>query len=99
MEIKIQSIHFDADKKLEAFINEKVAKLNQYHDQITSIEVFLRLDKSESGDNKIGEIKINVPGKELFAKKQCKSFEEAIDQSVEALRIQIKKYKGKLINR
>lgn len=99
METKIQSIHFDADKKLTAFINEKVAKLNQYHDQITSIEVFLRLDKSESGDNKIGEIKINVPGKELFAKKQCKSFEEAIDQSVEALRIQIKKYKGKLIDR
>lgn len=99
MEIKIQSIHFDADVKLTAFIEEKVTKLNQFHDQITSIEVFLRLDKSESGDNKIGEIKINVPGKELFAKKQCKSFEEAIDQSVEALQIQIKKYKGKLINR
>jgi putative sigma-54 modulation protein len=99
MEIKVQSIHFDADKKLEDFINEKVSKLSALHEHITTGEVFLRLDKNESGDNKIAEIKLNVPGKELFAKRQCKTFEEAIDLSVEALRTQVKKYKGKLTSR
>jgi len=99
MEIKVQSIHFDADKKLVEFINDKVSKLSSLHDHITSGEVFLRLDKNVSGDNKIAEIKVNVPGKELFAKRQCKTFEEAVDTSVEALRTQIKKYKGKLVNR
>ena len=29
MEIKIQSIHFDATEKLEAFIEKKVAKLEK----------------------------------------------------------------------
>ena len=29
MEIKIQSIHFDATEKLEAFIEKKVAKLEE----------------------------------------------------------------------
>ncbi len=58
-------------------------------------EVFLRLDKSEDKANKIAEVKILIPGKELFAKKQCKSFEEATDTAVEALRRQIKKVKGK----
>ena len=99
MEIKVQSIHFDADKKLVVFIKEKVIKLSSLHEHITKSEVFLRLDKNEAGDNKIAEIKLNVPGKELFAKRQCKSFEEAIDLSVEALRVQVKKYKGKQLSK
>ncbi|MFZ5552548.1 MAG: HPF/RaiA family ribosome-associated protein [Bacteroidota bacterium] len=97
MKINVHSIHFDADKKLIEFINEKVVKLAGIHDQITVGEVYLRLEKSSANDNKIAEIKLHVPGKELFAKRQCKSFEEAVDLSVDALRNQIKKYKGKLV--
>lgn len=95
MNVKLQSVHFDADKKLVSFVNDKISKLNQFHDKITSSEVILRLDNSDGGDNKIAEIKLNIPGKELFAKRQCKTFEEAVDTSVDALRNQIAKYKGK----
>lgn len=95
MQIRIQSIHFNADKKLVDFIEEKVSKLAKVHDNITDGEVFLRLDKNDHNENKIAEIKLNVPGKELFASRQCKSFEEAVDTSVEALTKQIKKMKGK----
>lgn len=96
MDIKIHSIHFDADQKLLDFINDKVGKLQQFHDNIVAVEVFLRLDKNESRENKLTEIKILIPGKELFAKKKCSSFEEATDLATEALRRQINKYKGKL---
>jgi len=96
MKIKIHSIHFDADEKLETFINSKMDKLDQYYDNIINGEVFLRLDKSNSNDNKVAEIKIHIPGSELFVKKQCKSFEEATDNAVEALRRQVKKHKEKL---
>lgn len=92
----MHSIHFDADGKLLEFVNEKVDKLDQYHDKIINGEVFLRLDKSDTNENKIAEIKVNIPGKELFAKKQCKSFEEATDLAVDALRRQISKYKEKV---
>jgi len=95
MHIKVHSIHFDADYKLINFITEKVNKLEHFDDQILSGEVFLRLEKSDINENKIAEIKLNVPGKELFAKKQSKSFEEATDVAVEALRRQIRKHKGK----
>lgn len=95
MQIKIQSIRFDADRKLLNFIEDKVGKLTQITDNIVAGEVFLRLDKSEDQANKIAEIKLLIPGKELFAKKQCRSFEEATDSSVEALRRQLKKVKGK----
>lgn len=96
MKIKIQSIHFTADKKLLTFVEEKVDKLFQFYDNIVDSEVFLRLDKSDNSENKIAEIKINTPGKTLFAKEQCKTFEEATDVAVEALRKQITKHKEKL---
>ncbi|MCB0803581.1 MAG: ribosome-associated translation inhibitor RaiA [Flavobacteriales bacterium] len=95
MKLKIHSIHFDADQKLEAFINERVNKLDQYFDKIIEGEVFLRLDKADDKKNKITEIKLNVPGGELFVKKQTKSFEESTDVAVEALRRQVRKFKEK----
>jgi putative sigma-54 modulation protein len=95
MKVKIQSIHFDADQKLLNFIENKVGKLNTFSNSIIDTEVFLRLDKSASHDNKIAEIKLLVPGNDLFAKRKCKSFEEATDLAVEALRRQQKKQKEK----
>ena len=95
MKVKVNSIHFAADQKLEDFIQKKVDKLVAYNDSIIEGEVFLRLDKSDSDDNKVTEMKLRVPGKELFAKKQSKSFEQATDEVVEALRRQLKKYKEK----
>jgi putative sigma-54 modulation protein len=95
MQVKVQSIHFDADVKLIQFIEDKLSKLAIFHDRIIRSEVFLRIDKSDVMENKVAEIKISVPGKELFASKQSKSFEEATDNAVEALRRQITKYKDK----
>lgn len=95
MQVQVHSIHFDADQKLVDFINEKIGKLSTFHDHIISGEVFLRLDKSDVNENKIAEIKLAVPGKDLFAKRQCRTFEEATDDAVEALRRQIKKQREK----
>ena len=95
MGVKVQSIHFDADKKLVSFIEERVDKLNQFFDHIVDTEVFLKLDKADNNENKVAEIKLAIPGKDLFAKKQSKSFEEATDEAVEALRKQIIKHKEK----
>jgi putative sigma-54 modulation protein len=95
MTVKIQSVHFDADQKLLNFVEEKVDKLTQFYDGIINSDVTLRLDKSSDTENKIAEIKVHIAGNDLFAKKQCKSFEEAIDTSLDALRIQVKKHKEK----
>lgn len=95
MEVTVHSIHFDADVKLINFINQKVNKLSTFYDDIISGEVFLRLDRSQDSANKVAEIRLLTPGKELFAKKQCKSFEEATDLAAEALRRQVRRKKGK----
>ena len=99
MNMKIHSVRFDADQKLISFIESKLNKLSQFDDRIIGAEVFLRLDKNQNSENKVTEIRLNVSRNEFFAKKQCKSFEEATDQSVEALRRQLIKKKGKKIDR
>lgn len=96
MDLKIETVNFDADKKLVQFVEEKVGKLTHFFDNIVSGEVYLKVDKSSEKENKVAEIRLNVPGKDLFAKKQCKSFEEATDLCVEALRRQVQKHKEKL---
>lgn len=96
MKIGVQSIHFNADQKLLAFIQKKADKLDQFYDQIISGEVYLKLDNVSDEANKITEIKLMIPGNILFAKEQCKTFEEATDLAIESLRKQIHKYKEKL---
>ena len=95
MKITVQSIRFNADKKLLDFIQKKVDKLDTFYDQIINGEVYLRLENVEDEANKVAEIKLNLPGIQLFAKEQCKTFEEATDLSVESLRKQIGKHKQK----
>jgi putative sigma-54 modulation protein len=95
MKISINSVHFDADKKLLEFIEEKINKLEKFNDSIIDCEVFLRLDNNHNNENKITEVKMNIKGKEVFVKKQRKSFEEATDEAVDTLKRQMKKYKEK----
>ena len=96
MDIKVQAVHFTADQKLIDYVESKVSKLNLFNDHIVTVEVLLRLDNTSEVENKVGEIKLHLPGKELFAKKQAKSFEEAVDLSSEALRKQVLKEKDKV---
>lgn len=96
MKLKVQSIHFDADNKLLEFIQEKVDKLTHFNDAIIGGEVYLRIENSANTANKITEIKLNIPGTVLFAKEQCKSFEEAADLAVTALKKQLTKHKERV---
>ena len=93
MQLQIQSVHFNADRKLEIFIEDKLSKLNNRYDQIIGSDVILRLEKSDTRENKIAEIKLKIRGNDLFAKKQSKTFEEATDLAIDALKRQISKQK------
>jgi putative sigma-54 modulation protein len=95
MKLQVHSIHFNADVKLIDFIQKKIDKLETFYDRMVDGEVFLRLN-NEGIENKTVEIKLKVPGNQLFAKEQAKSFEEATDLATEALRTQLKKFKTKL---
>ena len=95
MKLQVHSIHFDADQKLVNYIQKKVDKLETFYDRLVGGKVFLRLN-NEGTDNKTVEIKLSVPGAQLFAVEKSRSFEAATDLATDALRMQLKKFKAKL---
>jgi len=95
MEIRIQSIHFDATERLQDFIQKKVSKLDKYSDGIVDAEVALKVVKPEVASNKEASIKINAKNNDFFASKIADTFEEAVDLCIEALEKQIIKSKEK----
>lgn len=96
MEIRIQSIHFDASTQLENFIQKKVSKLIQYCDDIIAAEVNLKVVKPEAVQNKEAGIKLLVPkSDDIFSSKIADTFEEAVDMAVDALAKQLLKTKEK----
>lgn len=95
MNVKTQSVHFTADQKLINFIEKKVGKLDSLGSSILDVEVILRLENSGQIRDKIAEVKLNMPGNLLFTKQVAKTFEASIEKSVDTLRTQITRYKGR----
>jgi putative sigma-54 modulation protein len=99
MGIRIQSIHFDATKALEQFIQKKVNKLEVFYGDILDTDVTLKVIKPETTLNKEALVKVKVSGSELFASKISDTFEESIDSAIEALQKQLIKLKEKRNNK
>lgn len=93
MNVKIQSLKFDADQKLIDFIENKLGKLDKFADGITAADVTLKIEKDNEHGNKVAVIALDIPGDKLVAEKQCKSFEESVDLCIDALKKQISKHK------
>ena len=95
MKVEIQSVKFDADKKLVDFIQAKMNKMDRFVENALSSQVTLKIYKDDEQVNKVAVVKIDVAGGELLAERRCKSFEEAIDLCLDAIKKQIDKYKEK----
>ena len=98
MEIKIQSIHFDATEKLQAFVEKKIAKLEKPYEDTQKVEVQLKVVKPATALNKQVGVTVAVPGSTLYAEKTCDTFEEGVDQCVESMKVQLVKFKEKQRN-
>lgn len=97
MQISIQSPGFKVTQVLTGFIQEKVEKLSNYYSDLISIDISLRVSNSDTKENKVCEIRIAVPGNDILASAQCKTFEEAVLNVVEIIKTRIKRKKSKII--
>ena len=97
MDVHIQALHFDADTKLVDYVKKKLEKLNQFHDSIIKVDVFLKLDNVvHTIKDKVAEIRVHVPKADFFVKSSTKSFEASFDEAFEAIVNQIKRKKQKM---
>ena len=96
MKVNVHAVNFNIDKKLVGFVQERLDKLEKYYDRVVSSDVFLKVQNTSDKENKIVEVKIHVPGDEFIVKKQSKTFEEAVDLSVDSLERLLVKRKEKI---
>jgi len=96
MKVNVNAVNFNVDRKLVDFVQERMDRLDKYYDRIVSSEVFLKVEKTSDKENKVAEVKILVPGDDFIVKKQCKTFEEAVDMSAESLERLLVKRKEKI---
>lgn len=96
MKVNLNPVGFSVDRKLVDFIQIKLDKIEKYYDKIVDADVFLKLENTSEKENKIIEIKVNIPGNDLIVKKQSKSFEESTDLCCEALERLLMKHKEKI---
>lgn len=96
MKVIVQSVNFNADRELINFVEKKVAGLEKYYDKIVDSEVFLKVQQTSEKENKLVDIKINIPGNDIVIKKQCKTFEEGTMVAVDSLKRKLTKEKEKV---
>ena len=95
MDIKLQTVKFDADKKLVEFVEKKLSKLDRFAERATGADVILKLDKDAEKGNKLVNITVHIPGGDLQTEQRARTFEEAVDAALDVLKRQAEKHKEK----
>lgn len=96
MKVSVQSVNFNISRELVEFIEKKINNLEKFHDHIIGAEVYLKVQSTSEKDNKTVEVKMNLPGNDIIAKKQSKTFEDGVSQAADSIRKQLLKRKEKL---
>jgi len=96
MKVSVHAVNFTVDRKLVGYVQERLDKLDKYYDRVVNSDVFFKLDNTSEKQNKIAEIKVSVPGDEFIVKKQCKSFEEAVELAAHSMERLLMKRKQKI---
>lgn len=96
MKVNVHAVNFNIDRKLVDFIQTRLTKIEKYYDNMVSSDIFLKVDNISEKENKIVEFKIHVPGDDFIVKKQCKTFEEAVELAAESLERLLIKRKEKV---
>ena len=95
MELSIQYINFNAYESLESFLNKKIKKIERFSKDINDIAIYLKVENTNDKENKLVEIKLNLPNNSLIVKKRDHTFESAIMNAIDVLVRQLKQLKYK----
>lgn len=96
MQITVQSPKIKMSEKQEAFLNTKLNHLDRLYDRIESCQVVFKKEKTDARNSILVEVKLAVPGNDLFARESSDSFELAVDKVCANLESQLKRKKEKL---
>jgi putative sigma-54 modulation protein len=96
MVINFQTTNFKADSKLREFIESKLLKMEKLYNRVLNATVYLKVNKASNKQNKVIEIKINLPESQIFVSESDQTFETATDKAMNALTNQMAKVKSRI---
>jgi putative sigma-54 modulation protein len=96
MVIDFQSTNFKADIKLREFIGSKLQKMEKLYNRVLNATVYLKVNKASNKQNKIIEIKLNLPETQIFVSESDQTFETATDKAISSLSNQLAKVKARI---
>jgi len=88
-------VKFDASKQLIEFVEKKMSRLERFEDSATGVDVVFKLDKDNEKGNKVALVTLHVPGNDILTEQRARTFEEAIDLALDAIKRQIEKRRDK----
>ena len=93
MEIRVQSIKFNADQKLLDFVEKKFSRIEKFYEAVTSVDVALSLLPEH--ENKNVKVQVSIPGSTIVVEKNAKTFEDAVVDCADILKEKLVKVKEK----
>lgn len=96
MKISIQTPDFRASEKLTGFVTESVQRLSGLTDRILEVQVLLKTEKSDTQKNRICELKLAIPGNDIFASRQSETFEGAVSETIKAAQQQVRRWRDSM---
>ena len=96
MEIRVQSIKFNADQKLLDFVEKKLSKLSKFYDEIIGVEVSMSLLPEH--ENKNVKVLVQIPGNDVVVERNARTFEDVVVDCLDVLKEKLVRVKEKRAN-
>ncbi len=96
METIFQFVQLSKSDRLEEFTTEKLQKLENKYDFVIRAEVHFKKQEGQDPKGFICNIKLSLPGPQIFAESNENSFEAAAVESVRDLEKQLAKRKSQM---
>ncbi len=94
MKIQIQA-PWQVNDYTKGVIEENLQKLTKFSDEIIRADVFLKIGDNIKPNDKIMEVRLHIPGPDIFAEANSDSFEKSVSEISDKLRVQLLKRKEK----
>ncbi len=95
MDKTIEPVNFNASQDLINHVGEIFDKLTKYNDRIVKADIYLKsLRETPTGDKSV-EVRIFLPGKDVFVDQAAESFISAAQQAFDRLKVILTKEKEK----
>ena len=90
MNVKVNAVNFEMHKQLEDYIEKKTSRFARHLEENDEVDIRLTVIKPAAQMNKEVQVRIG----DMFVEKKCDTFEDGLNEALEALDKQLERRKN-----